>query len=83
MDEDISFNFNTFNSKTEPIEVVDDEISFNFTKQKRQQQQNLVDWLSTMVIIYQDLLIFDIKSEPKDDYEAHCCKVSSRLFQAL
>lgn len=76
MDEDISFNFNTFNSKTEPIEVVDDEISFNFTKQKRQQQQNLVDWLSTMVIIYQDLLIFDIKSEPKDDYEAHCCTVS-------
>jgi len=73
VDEDISFNFNTFNSKTEPIEVVDDEISFNFTKQKRQQQQNLVDWLSTMVIIYQDLLIFDIKSEPKDDYEAHCC----------
>lgn len=72
VDEDISFNFNTFNSKTEPIEVVDEEISFNFTKQKRQQQR-LVDWLTTMVIIYQDLLIFDIKSEPKDDYEVHCC----------
>ena len=81
VDEEVSFNFNTFNSKTEPIEFVDNEVSFNFTNQKLKQshinQHYFVDWLKTMVIIYQDLLNFDqvvdIKSEPKDDYEETCC----------
>ena len=77
VDEEVSFNFNTFNSKSEPIEFVDNEVSFNFTNQKLKQshinQHYFVDWLKTMVIIYQDLLHFDIKSEPKDDYEETCC----------
>ena len=34
------------------------------------QEVNTLDWLKTMVIIYQDLFYFDIKKEPKEDYEA-------------
>ena len=76
VDEEVSFHFNTFQSKTEPIEVVDAEVSFNYNNQRLKQSQyfqhQFVDWLSTMVIIYQDLLLFDIKKEPKEDYEEHC-----------
>ena len=76
VDEEVSFHFNTFQSKTEPIEVVDAEGSFNYNNQRLKQSQyfqhQFVDWLSTMVIIYQDLLLLDIKKEPKEDYEEHC-----------
>ena len=62
-------------------EIVDSEISFNFkrTKQSIISSENTkvlpnpvpdhFEWLKTMVVIYQDLFSFDIKTEKKDDYE--------------
>ena len=56
--------------KTESIEIVDSEISFHFNVRNKETKQENMDWLKTMVIIYQDLFYFDIKKEPKEDYEA-------------
>ena len=58
-----------------PVEIVDSEISFHFNVRQQnsievKQEVNTLDWLKTMVIIYQDLFYFDIKKEPKEDYEA-------------
>ena len=53
-----------------PVEIVDSEISFHFNVRNKETKQENLDWLKTMVIIYQDLFYFDIKKEPKEDYEA-------------
>jgi len=56
----------------------DDEISFHFkhklkseekSVEKSKEIRNEIEWLKTMVIIYQDWFYFDIKTEKKDDYE--------------
>jgi len=60
--------------KPEIVEFVDDEISFNFNTPKKTEPggseiktEKEIEWLKTMVIIYD--IIFDIKTEKKDDYE--------------
>jgi hypothetical protein len=59
--------------KPEFLEFVDDEISFNFNTPKKTEPRSEIktekeiEWLKTMVIIYD--IIFDIKTEKKDDYE--------------
>ena len=59
--------------KPEIVEFVDDEISFNFNTPKKTEPRSEIktekeiEWLKTMVIIYD--IIFDIKTEKKDDYE--------------
>ena len=59
--------------KPEIVEFVDDEISFNFNSPKKTEPgseiktEKEIEWLKTMVIIYD--IIFDIKTEKKDDYE--------------
>lgn len=58
--------------KLEQVEVVDDEVSFNFktptkTEPEIKKEEMKMEWLKTMVIIYD--IIFDIKTEKKDDYE--------------
>ena len=57
-------------------ELVDNEISFNFNTPRKTETttgkpeiKTEIEWLKTMVIIYQDLFSFDIKTEKKDDYE--------------
>jgi hypothetical protein len=82
------------NIKQEPHEVVDNEISFHFKKCHNTNNNNncsdeetevtfksdilIREKLLTMVIIYQDLLLFDIKQEvlntvkTKDHYEPEC-----------
>ena len=66
---------NIKNEVQPPVEIVDSEISFHFNVRQQnsievKQEVNTLDWLKTMVIIYQDLFYFDIKKEPKEDYEA-------------
>jgi len=58
--------------KSEQVEVVDDEVSFNFKTPTKiepeiKTEDMKMEWLKTMVIIYD--IIFDIKTEKKDDYE--------------
>lgn len=59
--------------KPQIVEFVDDEISFNFNTPKKTEPgseiktEKEIEWLKTMVIIYD--IIFDIKTEKKDDYE--------------
>ena len=58
--------------KLEQVEVVDDEVSFNFKTPTKiepeiKTEDMKMEWLKTMVIIYD--IIFDIKTEKKDDYE--------------
>lgn len=59
--------------KPQIVEFVDDEISFNFNTPKKTEHgsevktEKEIEWLKTMVIIYD--IIFDIKTEKKDDYE--------------
>ena len=58
--------------KSEQVEIVDDEVSFNFKTPTKiepeiKTEDMKMEWLKTMVIIYD--IIFDIKTEKKDDYE--------------
>ena len=66
-------DFTAVSEKPEIVEFVDDEISFNFNTPKKTEPgseiktEKEIEWLKTMVIIYD--IIFDIKTEKKDDYE--------------
>merc|ERR1711976_586369 len=56
--------------KSEQVEVVDDEVSFNFKTPTKiepeiKTEDMKMEWLKTTVIIY--YIIFDIKTEKKDD----------------
>ena len=70
-----NYNVETPVSEKKPqiVEFVDDEISFNFNTPKKTEPgseiktEKEIEWLKTMVIIYD--IIFDIKTEKKDDYE--------------
>merc|ERR1711956_196574 len=59
--------------KDKLLQIVDSEISFNFNTPKKTEPgsevktEKEIEWLKTMVIIYD--IIFDIKTEKKDDYE--------------
>ena len=73
VDSEISFKFKNENKvKNETTEIVDNEISFHFNVRTEDQKdpKETLNWLKTMVIIYQDLFSFDIKKEPKENYEA-------------
>merc|ERR1712008_659485 len=59
--------------KDKLLQIVDSEISFNFNTPKKTEPgsevktEKEIECLKTMVIIYD--IIFDIKTEKKDDYE--------------